>query len=212
MRLTRHIIAAIPLSVGIYAATGSLHDSGVAGLTSVLIDVDHVPDYVYYRGSWGGVRDFFDACNSNRLVRTVLLFHSWEAAILLGILCIIGWHTPNLWPIAGGMVYHLALDSNANGVKPSFYWLSARAARGFRLAAFRSTEEDQTLVPGMWQRLISPLQTLRQFVDLVSDKTRLGFHVVPGILHRENAPSLSQRTQGSGIAEHGSKRHFRSDN
>ena len=178
----------------------------------MLIDVDHVPDYVHYRGSWGGVRDFFDACNSNRLVRTVLLFHSWEATILLGILCIIGWQTLFLWPIAVGMAYHLVLDSNANGVRPSFYWMSARAARGFRLAAFRSTEQDQALVPGMWQRLVSPLRTLRQFVDLVAEKTRLSFHVVPGILHRENTPSLGQRTQGRGIAEHGSKRHFRADN
>ena len=136
MRLTSHVMASIPLLSGIFLSTGSWYAAGLAAASSVLIDVDHLPDYVYHRGCWGGVQDFFDTCNGCGPARTFLVFHSWEWLIVWGLLFVGDLPVGFLWPVAAGMVYHLALDTASNTVRPSFYWFSCRALRGFKQSHF----------------------------------------------------------------------------
>ena len=60
MKLAQHCLSAIPLAAAGYAASGgSWAGAFAAGFSSVLIDLDHVTDYVLYNRGWGGVRDFF---------------------------------------------------------------------------------------------------------------------------------------------------------
>lgn len=147
MRLTSHLVAAIPFSSGIFLTTGSLTAAALAAASSVLIDVDHLPDYVYHRGCWRGIQDFFDTCNGCRLVRTFLVFHSWEWLIVWGLLSVGGLPAGFLWPVAAGMVYHLALDTASNAVRPSFYWFSCRALRGFKLSRFSDVKKSLNPAP-----------------------------------------------------------------
>ena len=60
MKLAQHCLSAVPLALAGYAASGGRFSAAVmAGLSSVLIDGDHVLDYLLYRKRWGGTKDFF---------------------------------------------------------------------------------------------------------------------------------------------------------
>lgn len=147
MTLREHTVAAFPLMAGVYVATRSLTAAVLAGASSVLIDVDHVPDYVYFRGGWRGLRDFFRTCYQGRLVKTFVLFHAWEWAIGCWML-ILAWSAPQwILAVAAGITYHLVLDQVFNPVDRSFYWISCRARHGFVFALFSTSTAESRPAP-----------------------------------------------------------------
>ena len=124
---------------GIYLTTRSLAATVLAGAASVLIDVDHVPDYIYFRRGWRGLGDFFATCYQSRLRKTFVCLHAWEwvLAAWTGLLLWSG--PPWLWAVGVGITYHLILDQVSNDVTPSFYWISYRARHGFEFAPFATS-------------------------------------------------------------------------
>jgi hypothetical protein len=136
MKLSGHLLAAIPLAGGIHMASGSWVAVTLAVLSSVLIDLDHVPDYVILRRGWRGIRDFFDTCNNGELTKTYLVFHAWEWPLAGVLLILSGIGNGLLWPIVLAISYHLVLDTLTNPVKPGFYWITNRARAGFEFALF----------------------------------------------------------------------------
>jgi len=76
------------------------------------------------------------SCNNCRLVKTFLLLHAWEWLILLLLFLAAGIGRAWLWPVAVGVLYHLVLDTLANPVPPSFYWVINRARHGFQFSTF----------------------------------------------------------------------------
>jgi hypothetical protein len=134
MKLAQHCLSAVPLAVAAYAATGGRFSAAiVAGLSSVLIDCDHVLDYLLYKKRWGGMQDFFAHCEEGRLPRLYLVLHSFELIIFLWLL--VGFGTAAAWGVGLtiGMTGHLLMDwvGNRHIVKPSFYWFSFRAMHRF---------------------------------------------------------------------------------
>lgn len=134
MKLWQHSLSAIPLAVAGYAAAGgSMAAAVAAGLSSVLMDLDHVSDYVLYNRGWGGVRHFFASCEEGRLDRLYLALHAFEWVVLLWVL--VGTGVASRWVVglAVGMAGHLLLDwaGNRHIVRPSFYWLWFRARHRF---------------------------------------------------------------------------------
>ncbi len=126
-----HAAAALPLAAAVHWAGGSLTAAGLAGAASVLVDLDHVADYVWWRGGWRGVDDFFASYHAHRVTRLLLLMHSWELLLpfwgLLALLAAPAW----LWALAVGWSFHLVLDQLANPVGLGFYFLAYRSRRGF---------------------------------------------------------------------------------
>ncbi|NMC49292.1 MAG: hypothetical protein GYA47_07685 [Desulfovibrio sp.] len=132
MKASRHILAAIPLAAVVLAAGRPLSDAGLAAAASVLIDIDHVGDYILCRGGWYGIRDFFRSCNEGRLNRLYLLLHAWEW-IILGMAASVYWASWTAVMVTLGIAWHLACDQvgNRSIVLPGFYWIIRRAGVGF---------------------------------------------------------------------------------
>lgn len=135
MKASRHVLAAIPLAAAVYAAGRPASEALVAATASVLIDVDHLADYVLCRGGWFGVGDFFRSCNEGRLNRLYLILHSWEWIICGGGVAL-ATGSAVLGMIVLGMAWHLAFDEYGNRtiVRPWFYWFFRRAAVEFDAA------------------------------------------------------------------------------
>ena len=134
MKLASHCFSAVPLAVAAYAATGGrLSAAFMAGVSSVLIDGDHVLDYLLSNKRWGGMKHFFASCEEGLLPRLYLLLHSFELVICLWLL--VGTGVAAAWGVGLtiGVTGHLLLDwvGNRHIVKPSFYWLWFRAANRF---------------------------------------------------------------------------------
>lgn len=134
MKLASHCISAVPLAIAACAATGgSLMAAFGAMVGAVLIDCDHVLDYMIHNGKWDGFDHFVLACREGRTGRRYLLLHSIELLLFLWIL--VGTGVAATWGVglAIGMSGHVLLDwvSNRHIVQPSFYWLWFRAARRF---------------------------------------------------------------------------------
>jgi hypothetical protein len=131
-----HLITTAAACAAVYAGTGSTEL--VAGLAAggILIDVDHVIDYVLFERQ----RDlrptaFLRYYLSGRAERVVLMLHSYE---LLAVLTALAWFTRVdwLWGWVFGMLLHLPLDVIFNGKFASgglvhFYSFIVRARAGF---------------------------------------------------------------------------------
>ena len=134
MKLYQHCISAVPLAVFGYAAGGGSWAAGImAGLSSVLMDLDHIADYVIHNHGWGGMEDFFKSCEEGQLTRLYLVLHSFEWLILLWLLIGTGAAAPWGVGLTIGMTGHMLLDwlGNHNIVQPSFYWLWYRVQNHF---------------------------------------------------------------------------------
>ena len=134
MKLAQHCLSAVPLAAAAYAATsGNLAAACMAGASSVLIDCDHVLDYLLYNKRWGGMRHFFASCEEGRLPRLHLILHSFELVIFLWLL--VGTGTAAAWGVGLtiGVTGHMLMDwvGNRHLVKQSFYWLWFRAVHRF---------------------------------------------------------------------------------
>ncbi|RJR20597.1 MAG: hypothetical protein C4581_03235 [Nitrospiraceae bacterium] len=94
-------------------------------LSGILIDIDHVYDYVKEFGFPFKVKDFVNTVYHNGISRLTFVFHSWEILLLLGIVAsFTNW---NAW-IAGviiGFGHHIVLDKLNNEERLrtySFIW------------------------------------------------------------------------------------------
>lgn len=126
-----HLLAALPLGGAYYLSQGSAPLAAAAAAASVLVDLDHVPEYLWWRGRWRGLEDFFESFHEQRVPRIVIPVHSWElAALAWGLMLGLGapaW----LHAIVVGWTYHLAWDQITNSVGVGFYSLANRWRLGF---------------------------------------------------------------------------------
>lgn len=133
MTASKHCLAALPLAGAVSLASGSVALAAVAAVASVLIDLDHVTDYVLYRRGFHGLADFFESCNEGRLSKLYLVMHAWEWQAALWLLWLTGLAPAVVGMLALGMTWHLVLDQfgNRNIVLPLFYFIAFRASRNF---------------------------------------------------------------------------------
>jgi hypothetical protein len=138
MKTWAHMLAALPLGGGYYLSEGSAPLAMAAAAASVLVDLDHVPDYLWWRGGWRGLGDFFAAFHERRVPRLILMVHSWELLLLAWAL-VLALGSP-AWPkaLAVGWAYHLAWDLATNSVGLGFYSIINRARHGFERRLLRS--------------------------------------------------------------------------
>lgn len=128
--------AATGLAAGALAPGAALPLVAGVAMGGFLIDVDHAVDYVVFDRQ----RDlrpatFLRYYLEGRMRRVVLLLHSYELLVLLGVLA---WWLGSalLWGYLAGAVLHLALDIKFNGELTAgslvpFYSVIYRARGGF---------------------------------------------------------------------------------
>ncbi len=88
----------------------------------VLIDMDHVFDYLYVHGCNIRINEFFDYFHEERHVKSYLIFHSWECMIIVPIVVILTKWNPWVTGFLIGYYHHMILDIICNA--PSFSGLS----------------------------------------------------------------------------------------
>lgn len=136
---SRHIIASVPLGLTV----GLLTESLIAGLlcffSGVLIDIDHIIDYIIHYGLKGfSFKQTYRACKKfaereeeGGLKKIYLILHVWEMAILFWVSFLF---TKNICLLAIALGYsgHLILDASNNIMKPSSYFIILRIKHDFR--------------------------------------------------------------------------------
>ncbi len=103
-------------------------------LSGILIDIDHIFDYMKEYGFPFRVKDFIHAVYSCNFNRMILLFHSWE---LLFLIAIIAWFTkwnPTITGVLIGFGHHLVLDTFHNSRTLRSYSFIWRWNMDFKLA------------------------------------------------------------------------------
>jgi hypothetical protein len=126
MRLEHHIAFSAAFSGILYAVFRSWEMSLSSLLAGVLMDVDHLLDYLLEYGKPFNVRKFFRASYEGEYLRYFLLLHVWEWLPLFAVCA--WWSGWNSW-ITGfclGWVQHMVLDQTFNRGKLWAYFLIGR--------------------------------------------------------------------------------------
>ena len=134
-----HLIGTLAASSVIYFVFRSLPCLIISFISGFLIDLDHLLDYYSQEGLGLNFRRFYQWCNEHKLKFTILIFHSLELLFLLWW-AIYFFKLGQFWiSLAIGFSQHMLFDVvfNRNDIKtPYFYFITARALKGFRLRDF----------------------------------------------------------------------------
>lgn len=135
MDFSEHLALSLPVSAGIYMATGDPYAATAWTATGVFIDLDHVPDYWRETGinfDHGRFMSYFPNGEAKHLL---LLLHAWEWPTALLAAGLAG--GAPLWVLAAalGWLAHLVQDELYNGLKPYSYFFFYRWRTGFSVSA-----------------------------------------------------------------------------
>lgn len=133
-----HIAASLSMGTVVGIFTESLYVGLLCFISGVLVDADHIIEYVLHNG-WKGfsLRKVYQACEQTTISKgkdsfpkLYLIFHSGEAAILLGIAAL---YVKNIYLIALAFGYsiHIIMDSIANPMYIYSYFTIWRAIKNF---------------------------------------------------------------------------------
>jgi len=126
-----HLAAAVPLAGAAYLAGGSPLGAAASGAASVLLDLDHVADYLWLQKGRFRLHGFFSDYRSHLTPKLFLFLHSWELALMALVVALLWPAPPLVLYLVAGWIYHLACDQLSNRVGPAFYFLSFRYSKGF---------------------------------------------------------------------------------
>jgi hypothetical protein len=131
MQLKHHAAMSTVISAGVYYLSGSWGLATVSFLSGILMDLDHVIDYVLHHGTRFNIKDFFRFFMEERYTRLTLIFHGWEWLIILFILSwLTGWDIL-VTGVFIGFSQHLILDKLYNISRFSSYSFFYRLSVGF---------------------------------------------------------------------------------
>jgi len=138
MRPSIHVVSSLTLGILFWFFTKSIYASFICFISGVLVDLDHIIEYVMHFG-WKtlSIRSIYDASKdttsqkgSKVYPRLYLLFHSSEMAILLAVISL---YVKNIYVSAFALGYlsHIAIDSFGNKLNPFTYFILNRRAKRF---------------------------------------------------------------------------------
>jgi len=137
MKAIVHVYSSAALGGVVYIVTSSQVASVSAFLSGILIDIDHIFDFLIFSREKFSVRNFFSWCDDGRWEKISMPFHSYELYLLLVITT---YYFPNnmLLGFLFGLGLHLVLDQIWNchlrkelRLFKYFYFLSYRFYTGF---------------------------------------------------------------------------------
>jgi hypothetical protein len=146
MKTTHHMIASAVAGSAAYKMTGSPQMASALFLGGVLIDLDHILDYVILAKERHTVRNFFSWFHDIRWQRIIVVLHSYEFYALFLLLAF--WVKNDiLTGLAIGTGLHLLMDQFgnirlSNGVRLSsrFYFLAFRYLSDFELKKMQARD------------------------------------------------------------------------
>ena len=131
MLVKYHLALSTPVAGGLYLISGSWQMAAASMVTGVLVDIDHVVEYLVEYGFSLDIRRFFRPVFGARYRRVFYLLHAWEW-LLLAIPAV--WATGfAAWAVGLliGYLHHLMMDHLGNRGTPYSYFLTWRWRQGF---------------------------------------------------------------------------------
>ena len=130
MKLRSHVIASIIFSTLFFVVFKSWKISAVSFLSGVLIDCDHIIDYSWEFRKRFRLNEFFSSYYNDKFLFFMVILHSWELLVSLGVCSFLIDCNPWIVGITIGFTQHLALDQIFD--KPSrlayfFFWRFKRS-------------------------------------------------------------------------------------
>ncbi len=125
MKLKHHITASIILSAFLFAISKSWIIFASSLISGVLIDIDHVLDYLWEHRMHFRVKEFFDVYHNKKILFFMVIFHSWELLALLSISAFIVRWNPWIVGTIIGFTQHIVLDQiyyKPNKWNYFFFW------------------------------------------------------------------------------------------
>lgn len=126
------MLVAAPVAAGTYFFTNSWVYTAMTVILGVLVDVDHVFDYIREEHRFD-IKDMFIKSYKGDFEKFYCIFHAWEyiplawlAGVMLG-----NFTFPVVFTIAYGA--HLLPDQLMNNTRPFGYFLTYRIIKGFRM-------------------------------------------------------------------------------
>lgn len=144
MKATGHIISALPLGAALYLATKSPACALVGCAAAVLVDTDHLLDYLIITKRLDTPRKIMESYKTLQILhKNYFLFHAWEWAALLLLLLAL-FPLLLLASFVAGYLTHMIIDQIYNtqflgkfNLKNLFYFFLYRLKYGFDVPSLR---------------------------------------------------------------------------
>ena len=136
MRAVNHGLVSLAAGGSLWLGLDSLAAGAACFLSGLLLDLDHLVDYLLHRPRKNTFLDLVDVCENCRLERVVLPLHSWELLPLAAALALVPGQGALAAGLLAGLATHLGADQLVNPVTGRAYFLIHRWRNGFRRAAF----------------------------------------------------------------------------
>lgn len=135
---SRHVIVSVPLGIAVGLFTESLFAGILCFLSGLLVDLDHIIEYIIHFGLKPlSYKEFRLVCskmpNQNEeggVKKLYLLFHAAEIAILLWVGFMFSKNI-YLLSMALGYTSHLVMDASVKVLKPGAFFISVRCKNDF---------------------------------------------------------------------------------
>ena len=113
MKVRQHIISSLPLGTVCFISSGNLFLSVITMIASIMVDFDHVVDYIITRGRISSLREMIKTYEDFGVHKNYLLLHSWEVIFPLSIYLLF-YPCTLLNYLFVGYVFHVILDQIYN--------------------------------------------------------------------------------------------------
>ena len=147
MTVKTHIGSSALLGLLLYYISSSFIMASSAFLSGILIDLDHLLDFLILSGEKFSIKNLFGWCNEGRWKKITLIFHSYELFALYAVAVYYHPH-PLMVGVFFGVGLHLLLDQIGNryllknmALHQLFYFLTFRVISGFRKERLRSDRD-----------------------------------------------------------------------
>ena len=133
MRPLQHTAASVCFAAATFAVTKSPALAAVNFAGGVLIDVDHVPDFILNKEMRRHPGKMLEGNSHLSAHRSFFLLHGFDVATLLLFIVHMAGHPLAAWALYTGLIQHLVLDTLYNPVKSPFsYFLTFRIVKKFK--------------------------------------------------------------------------------
>jgi len=135
MKMEHHLAVAAPIAAGTYYFTRSWIYTAMVIVLGVLVDFDHVFDYIREEHTFD-MKDMFLKSYKGDFVHLYVIFHAWE---YIPLSWLIGAAFNNYtFSIVFSIAYgaHMLADQLMNNVKPFGYFLTYRIMKKFVMTEF----------------------------------------------------------------------------
>jgi hypothetical protein len=131
VKLQHHIGLSLVVSFTIYAVFRSTSMAVASFVSGVLVDLDHIFDYLREYGFRINANHFFRVCHQTLFRRIVLFMHAWEWLVLLAAGAVWSRGGSVLTGVFIGLGQHLIADQFTNKIDKCGYFLLFRLRNGF---------------------------------------------------------------------------------